>query len=91
MAAAVQGPPVHPERGDPLNPAESRQANASPASTCAARNTGSAGAAATATRAPIAGAAADQASQRRPLGKATITVYEQHGVVEARTRPLLTW
>jgi hypothetical protein len=30
------------------------------------------------------------AGQRRPPGNATITVYEQHGALDARTLPLLT-
>jgi len=31
------------------------------------------------------------AGQRRPLGNAAITVYEQHGVLDARIFLLLTW
>jgi hypothetical protein len=31
------------------------------------------------------------AGQRRRLGNAAITVYEQHGVLDARTFPLFTW
>jgi hypothetical protein len=81
-----------PNAATPRNPAESKQANTSPTSTCAARNTRSAGAAATqgTDRQRRAAAAPDQASQRRPLGKAAITVYGQHGVLEAPTLPLLT-